>query len=234
MFTGVGGATDLRRRLDSFYGAAQRRLERLWLERRVGFPPEAAEAISLQDVGQAAEGRERYGPSPYGILGQVLRRRDVGPEDVFIDFGCGMGRVLYEAAARFPFKRVVGVDLVPEFTAVARDVLARNSRRLRCREIEIVTSDVLIYPVPPDVTVAYFGAPFGEPILNSVLDKLAASADDYPRAIRLIFYTPTTEPPELELHPRVRLVRRGRRRVRRWAPSDQLYLFEIHPAALGA
>lgn len=232
MFTGVGGATDLRRRLDSLYGAGQRLLERLWLERRLGFPPEAAEAISLDDVGQAADGRERYGPSPYGILGQVLRRRDVGPEDVFIDFGCGMGRVLYEAAARFRFKRVVGVDIVPEFTAVAREVLARNSRRLRCREIEIVTSDVLIYPVPPDVTVAYFGAPFGEPILNSVLDKLAGSADDHPRAIRLIMYAPTMEPPELELHPRVRLVRRGRRRVRRWARSDHLYLFEISPEAV--
>jgi SAM-dependent methyltransferase len=235
MFTGVGGAINVRRlrRLDSLYGTLRRRLERFWLERWVGFPREASNPIPLEDVGLAGVGRERYGPSPYGILGQVLRPRDVGPEDVFIDFGCGMGRVLYEAAARFPFKRVVGVDLVPEFTAVARDVLARNSRRLRCREIEIVTSDVLIYPVPPDVTIAYFGAPFGEPILNAVLDKLAASADDYPRAIRLIFYAPTTEPPELELHPRVRLVRRGRRRLRRWAPSDHLYLFEIHPEAVG-
>jgi SAM-dependent methyltransferase len=229
----VGGASNVRRlrRLDFLYGAVRRRLERFWLERRVGFPRAASEPISLEEVGRAGVGRERYGPSPYGILGQVLRRRDVGPEDVFIDFGCGMGRVLYEAAARFPFKRVVGVDIVPEFTAVARDVLARNSRRLRCRETEIVTSDVLIYPVPPDVTVAYFGAAFGEPILNSVLDKLAASADGYPRTIRLISYAPTGEPPELEEHPRVRLVRRGRRLIRRWAPADYLYLHEIRARA---
>jgi SAM-dependent methyltransferase len=233
MFTGVGRATNVRRlrRLDSLYGSLRRRLERFWLERWVGFPREASKPIPLEEVGLAGVGRERYGPSPYGILGRVLRRADIGPEDVFIDFGCGMGRVLYEAAARFAFKRVVGVDLVPEFTAVARDVLARNSNRLRCREVEVVTSDVLIYPVPPDVTVAYFGAAFGEPILNSVLDKLAASADDYPRTIRLISYAPTAQPPELEEHPRVRLVRRGRRLIRRWAPADHLYLYEIRARA---
>jgi SAM-dependent methyltransferase len=229
----VGSVTEAwtpRQRLDSLYGKVQRRLERLWLERRVGFPREASEAIQLDQVGQAAAGRERYGPSPYGILSRALRRGEVGPDDVFIDFGCGMGRVLYEAA-RLPFKRVVGVDVVPEFTAVARDVLARNADRLRCQEVKVVTADALEYQVPTDVTVAYFGAPFGEPILHSVLDKLAASADDYPRTIRLISYAPTGESPELEEHPRVRLVRRGRRLIRRWAPADHLYLYEIRAGA---
>jgi SAM-dependent methyltransferase len=228
----VGEATQARsprRRLDSLYGSVQRRLERLWLERRVGFPREAAEPIPLEDVGHAEPGRERYGPSPYGILGRALRRGEVGPEDVFIDLGCGMGRVLYEAAARFPFKRVIGVDVVPEFTEVAREVLARNAARLRSREVEVVTADVLAYPIPADVTVAYIGASFGPPVLDSVLDALVSSAEQHPRIVRLISYSPTGEPPELEEHPQVRFVRRGRRLVRRWTPAAHVYLYEISP-----
>jgi SAM-dependent methyltransferase len=222
-----GGLRGPRSTLGSLYGRAQRGLERLWLERRVGFPREASQPVGLDQVGYAGDGRERYGPSPYGMLPRVLRRREVSAGDVFVDLGCGMGRVLYEAAARFPFKRVVGVDLVPEFTAVARDVLSKNADRLRCKNVEVVTADVLDYEPPDDLTYAYFGAPFGEPILDRVLDKLAASADRRPRAVRLIFYAPTAQSPELERHPRVRLVRRGRRRIRRWALADHLYLYEI-------
>jgi SAM-dependent methyltransferase len=195
----------------------------------VGFPPEAAEAIPLEQVGHAGEGRERYGPSPYGTLGRALRRGDVGPDDVFIDFGCGMGRLLYEAAARFPFKRVIGVDIVPEFTSVAREVLARNAGRLRCKNVEVITADALAYVVPHDVTVAYFGAAFGPPILGGVLDRLVASADERPRVIRIVSYSATGQPEEFEEHPRIRLVRRGRRLIRRWSPAEHVALFEIRP-----
>jgi tRNA G46 methylase TrmB len=36
---------------------------------------------------------------------------EITREDVFIDIGCGMGPVLVEAAARYGFRRVIGVKL---------------------------------------------------------------------------------------------------------------------------
>ena len=52
---------------------------------------------------------------------RILRRGEVTRDDVFIDIGCGMGPVLVEAAARYDFRRVIGIDVVPEFTEVARE-----------------------------------------------------------------------------------------------------------------
>jgi SAM-dependent methyltransferase len=222
----TGGA--VRRTLGRIYGRAQRHFEHLWLGRVAGFPPEAFEQINLGRVGFDAPGRNRYQPSPYGLLGRILRKREVGPDDVFVDFGCGMGTVLFEAA-RFPFKRVVGVDIVPEWTAIASEVLARNRARLRCKDFEIVTADVLEYEVPDDATVTYFAAPFGPEIMFHVIAKLKASADRRPRAIRIVYYTPVAESPELDRYPRVRLVRRGRHLVRRWAATTYLWMYEILP-----
>jgi SAM-dependent methyltransferase len=210
------------------YGRAHRSLERFWLGRIAGFPPEAFERIELSRVGLAGQGRNRYQPSPYGMLGRILRRREIEPEDVFVDFGCGMGTVMFEAA-RFPFKRVVGVDIVPEWTAIANQVLTRNRSRLRCVDFEVVTADVLTYEVPDDATVAFFAAPFGPEIMSEVIARLAVSADRHPRRIRIVYYAPMADSPGLDAHPRVKLVRRGRHLVRRWTPANHLWMYEIRP-----
>jgi methylase of polypeptide subunit release factors len=44
---------------------------------------------------------------------------EVKATDVFVDFGCGKGRVLY-LACRHPFKEVIGVDLSPAVVEAAR------------------------------------------------------------------------------------------------------------------
>ena len=49
--------------------------------------------------------------------------REIRPDDVFIDLGSGMGRMVLEAA-RYPFKRVIGVELVEQLHDLARANLA--------------------------------------------------------------------------------------------------------------
>src|SRR5204863_1095801 len=97
-----------------------RRLQRLILERRYGMSPGALRDVDLRDIG--FDGPDRvweHIPSPWGVLGRILRAREITDDDVFIDIGCGMGPVLVEAAARYPFRRVIGIDVVPQFTEVA-------------------------------------------------------------------------------------------------------------------
>jgi methylase of polypeptide subunit release factors len=94
--------------------------------------PGALRDVDLRDIGFDAPGRVyEHIPSPWGVLGRILRRGEVTGKDVFLDFGCGMGPVLIEAAARYDFRRVIGIDVVPEFTAVAEDTIARARDRLR-------------------------------------------------------------------------------------------------------
>ena len=56
---------------------------------------------------------------------QRLRPRDEG--DVFVDFGCGKGRVLF-LAARYRFARIIGVELSERMAEQARRNLAREPR----------------------------------------------------------------------------------------------------------
>jgi SAM-dependent methyltransferase len=227
--------------LGPFHGRAKKTafyarllLTRVVLEHRYDAPPEFT-AQFLGELGLSGDlwddDRIPYIPSPLGYLGRILRPRDVSPEDVFIDLGCGTGRVVLEAARRYRFRRVIGVDFVPRLTDLARETVDRNRDRLQCRDIELVTQDVVDYEVPDDVTVTYLYDPFRGQVFDTVLAKLIASVDRNPRRLRLIYAVPE-EAQRLEATGRVRLVRHGRRLVRRWLPADELALYEIVPASL--
>lgn len=177
----------------------------------------------MDEVGLAAAGRANYLPSPWRVLARILDPVEITPRDVFMDFGCGMGLVLLEAAERYPFRRVIGVDIVPQFTEAARNGVARNLHRLQCRDIEVITADAAQYEVPNDVTVAYLYDPFFGSVLDAVISNLIASVDRSPRTLRIIYLGPR-EATRLERMSRVRFVRFGRRGVRRWAASDNLLM----------
>ena len=196
-------------------------------------PPGALRDVDLVDIGFAAPGRVRqHIPSPWGVLRRILRPGEVTSDDVFIDIGCGMGPVLVEAAARYDFRRVIGIDVVPEFTEVARETIARGRERLRCQEIEIVSGDVIDYQLPDDVTVVYMADPFREHIFDAVIAKLVASVNHNPRRLRIIYNFPV-EGGRLERTGRARLVRYGRRRSRPWTTAPDLAMYEIESSGDG-
>ena len=211
------------------YRRTERTLERLLVDRRLHLPPEASSRIPLDEVGFDTAGRRSYEASPWGVIGRVLQEEEVSAEDVFLDLGCGMGRVILEAA-RYPFGRVIGVDVVPQFTAVARDAVARNSSSLRCQDVSVVTADALDYEIPDDVTVVYLAAPFGEEVTQRVIEKLVASVDRAPRSLRIIHLFPP-DAPRLDGFARIRRIRHGKRRVRRWRRADYLVMYAISERA---
>jgi hypothetical protein len=113
------------------------------------------------------------------------------------------GRVVLQAA-RHPFGRVIGVEISDEFNSVARENLRRVQGRRKCREVELVTADVLEYAIPDDMTYAYFYYPFAGSIFRSVIERISASLERRPRRMTIIFAVPevvdglSTTGPELE------------------------------------
>ncbi len=146
-----------------------------------------------------------YLPSPWPVLKALLKRDDVSRSDTFVDFGCGKGRVVY-LAARYPFGKVIGVEISEQLSAIARSNLARNRGRLECKNVEIVTSDALDFDIPDSMTVAYFFSPFPRPIFEGVVDRILASIERTPRPVRLIYLAP--EEHELVLERGFREVKR--------------------------
>jgi precorrin-6B methylase 2 len=150
----------------------------------------------------------RYQPSGWSILPRALRGEDVGPGDVFLDYGCGKGRVLCQAARR-RFDRVVGVELSDELAAIARRNLERNRSQFECQSFEIVTADVVDFEPPTDVTYAYFANPFSGTAFTTAIDGLLRSYDARPRDLRIIYVNPMQEAALLATG-RVRHVRTSR------------------------
>lgn len=137
--------------------------------------------------GNKAHGN-RYEPTPYGVLDELLDALDLRWSDYsFVDLGSGQGRVLCMAARR-PFKAVLGV----EFAAELHDDALRNLDRLpasarRCRDVRAILGDAAEAELPAGPLIVYLFNPFGDVVLRRVLARLEA---DHTDDVYLLYYWP--------------------------------------------
>jgi SAM-dependent methyltransferase len=201
--------------------AVRRHLGRLLFER-------GREDTSRLEPEELAEGYTRYEPSQWTFLPRALRGERLGPRDVFVDVGCGRGRVVLQAAKR-PFARVIGVEISPEKLATARHNLQRAAGTLECREIQLVEIDALEYELPLDATYIYLFNPCVGDAFGRLLENVVASYERRPRRMRVLYANPVEEA-MLERSDRFARVRtsRGLRHDHRIA------IYEVMAAGLGA
>jgi SAM-dependent methyltransferase len=129
-------------------------------------------------------------PTGYFLLQRIMKKISITETDVFADYGCGSGRAVC-FAARFPFKKVYGIELYPDIAAVAK----RNSQKLRKPKaiIEIIGGcDVLDFDCK-EVTYFFFFNPFGETTMLGVLKQIHTSLSENRRHIQLIYFNPKRE-----------------------------------------
>jgi len=191
--------------------------------------------VELDVIGLADPERVHYKPTPWLTLRRSLPPKSVSNDDVFMDLGSGMGRVVFQAALWYPFKRVVGVELASELHRIAEDNIERNRPRLRCPEVQLVQSDVLDYTIPKDVTVVFLYNPFTGDIFKAVVRRLLASFDANPRLLRIVYFNPV-EHEWLVATGRIRLRRRvrGWRPGQEWARTNSTHVYEVLPPRLAS
>ena len=149
-----------------------------------------SERVKLSELGLGDPERVDYQPSGWFSLRSGLAPSEVEPGEVFADIGCGKGRVVYQAARIYPFKRVIGVELSSRLSEQARANLARDRRRWRCKDVEVVTTDALEWEIPGDLTFVYMFRPFTGGTFARFIERLIASHDRAPRRIRLLYVNP--------------------------------------------
>jgi Histone methylation protein DOT1 len=217
----------LRTTLGPAFSVARRRVATL-IDRGLGIDTEGE--VELDALGLDGEDRVRYQPTRWLALPRILPADEVSPDDVFIDFGSGKGRVVCQAARRYGCRRVIGVELSPQLSAMARSNVAHHRTAFRCRDVELVTADLADYPIPDDVTIAFLHNPFRGRIFSSVIDRLIASADAHPRRLRLI-YVHHFEEPYLLGTGRFVLIRsvRGFRPGRQWSEETSVRMYGFVP-----
>lgn len=198
----------------------------LVFERRLGV--RTSGEVAIHDLGIAAEGRMNYKPIGWLRLRQILPRKSVTNDDVFLDIGSGMGRAILLAANTYPFRRVIGVELSERLIDIARDNIDRCTAQLRCTDIEIVNADAVEYRIPDDVTVVFMYCPVLGESFAAVVRNLLDSYDRNPRDLRIIYANPTEESALLATG-RIRMIRQisGLRPGRQWSTSNAIRMYSV-------
>jgi predicted O-methyltransferase YrrM len=132
-----------------------------------------------------------YEPTQVELFERMIDASDIEPHRFsFIDYGSGKGRVLL-LAARFPFRRVVGVEHSPKLHRVAE----KNLRSIRFAErrsglVESICIDAVQFRIPEESVVLYFYNPFERTIMDSVRDNVVRSYEGNPKNIVVIYLNP--------------------------------------------
>ncbi|MGI9289950.1 MAG: SAM-dependent methyltransferase [Gammaproteobacteria bacterium] len=123
-----------------------------------------------------------YLGSPDRVTRHLIRSLDIDPADyTFVDYGSGKGRVLF-AAAEFPFKKVVGVEISQALHEVAeRNQLLYVGAPLQS-EIALWCGDAREFRLPEGNLILHMYHPFGPDILKDML-QLIQDSDEPGRRI---------------------------------------------------
>ena len=162
----------------------------IWLTRardrmmdfKLGINTRGLEKVSVPDS-------EVYMTLPYKDIMQILFYIELKPTDIFIDIGCGKGRVLC-CAALFHIKKVIGIEHAPEMSAKAQE----NALLLRGRKspVSIFNVDATKFDYN-EGTIFYMYNPFNQSVMTSLLDKVYESLQRKKRSIKIIYANPLYE-----------------------------------------
>lgn len=159
-----------------------RRIGNLVLERLNNLRWEAQLGISTRGIVEVDKpDAGHYATIHYSTIYRVLQHLSLQPSDIFVDVGCGKGRILC-CAARHACKKVMGVDYSEDFCKEART----NAERMRGRKAPVLVhkGDAEEFDYS-EATALFFFSPFGASTLDAVLHKI--DHDSRHRRIRLAF-----------------------------------------------
>ena len=132
-----------------------------------------------------------YTPLPYHIISRILTRLELERSDIFVDIGCGKGRVVC-CACRLPVRRVVGIEVNQDLLKQADSNVAHMRGPKASFEPIPLPAEAYDYP---DATAIYLYNPFDRPIMDQVFQKLTQSYLRNPRRIRVAYANCVHEEP---------------------------------------
>jgi SAM-dependent methyltransferase len=108
----------------------------------------------------------------------------------FVDLGCGKGRPLL-VATEFPSKDIVGVELSPKLSDIARKNAARFAKLYPNRtKVRIVTGNAAEFPIPPGDVVIFLYNPFEDEPMRKVLKNVEDALSGNRRRILVVYFNP--------------------------------------------
>jgi len=130
-----------------------------------------------------------YEATPYSLLKEIASELKPKKSDVFIDMGCGKGRVpIYFST--FNIKKSIGIELRKSLFEIAQNNV--NTLKQKHCEIEIINQDVLKYNFHYETIIFMFN-PFGWRTMMGIIGKIKASLRGNKRKITVVYFNPIYE-----------------------------------------
>lgn len=157
-------------------------------ERRLGI--RSSGLIRIETLIQDWQGSHDYAPTSIHAFRAFMQKTDIIPgQDVFVDYGSGLGRVLV-LASEYPFRKIIGVEVSQRLAALSRRNIENYRGEVLCRDISIWCGNADKFPLPDESSVIYFYNPFHGRVLAEVFDQMRMSLRARPRRLRIIYNNP--------------------------------------------
>ncbi|HWK50761.1 MAG TPA: hypothetical protein VNR40_12795 [Steroidobacter sp.] len=132
------------------------------------------------------------------VLGDTLAKRDPS-QLTFVDLGSGKGRGLL-IASRYPFARIIGVELSNSLAQIARENVRRYLAQakpvapIRCRQLDIQCTSATTFDYPDSDLLVYMYRPFTGDVFIAALDNLERFQRTTGRQVMIMLCCPNEEP----------------------------------------
>jgi len=135
-----------------------------------------------------------YQPTEPALFHEMLSALQIDfAEFTFLDLGSGKGRTLM-MASDYPFRRIIGVELLPQLNLIAQENLRKySSPSQQCSAIESLCVDAQTFEFPTDPILLYLFNPLPEGGLATVIANLEQSLRDHPRPVFVLYHNPLLE-----------------------------------------
>jgi SAM-dependent methyltransferase len=132
-----------------------------------------------------------YQPTEPALFREMLETLGIDFADfTFVDLGSGKGRTLL-MASEYPFRRILGVELLPELNRVAQENLKKyKSETQKCCDVESCCGDACKFAFPPEPMVLYLFNPLPKPGLSRMIANLDCSLRASSRRVWVLYHNP--------------------------------------------
>lgn len=141
-------------------------------------------------AGESTAQNHHYQGASYFILFSIFNELPFETKHFpLIDYGCGKGRALF-VAEQCGFTHLIGVDIAQELIDDANKNKTIYKKKNVESKIDFVFEDATKYKIPDNAYVFYFFNPFGEDIMQHVINNIKESLKLNPRKIYCIYLNP--------------------------------------------
>lgn len=116
---------------------------------------------------------ETYGEILFPSITKIINKINIGPSDVFLDFGSGLGKVVVQFFLQTEIKSAYGIEINPTLHHTATQILNRmKQEQPHCfqnyRTLTFIRGNFLKTKLP-QATIVLLGSPcFSQPMLNEI------------------------------------------------------------------